>query len=147
MTGGCACGAIRYEVTCEPLAVYACHCTECQRQSSSAFALAAPVPRASYRITQGDLGVWSRVNSRGITVRSWFCRSCATRIYGDRDDRATINIRAGTLDDTRWIERVAHLWTRSKQPWLHLDPDEPAHPSQPDDFRAFLSAHRRQPGA
>ena len=40
-SGGCQCGAIRYEITGPPAAVYACHCTECQKQSGSAFAMAA----------------------------------------------------------------------------------------------------------
>lgn len=43
-SGGCQCGAIRYEISGPPAAVYACHCTECQKQSGSAFAMAAVIP-------------------------------------------------------------------------------------------------------
>ena len=39
MTGGCQCGAIHYEITSFPLLPYACNCTDCQRQTRSAFAL------------------------------------------------------------------------------------------------------------
>ena len=43
--GGCQCGTIRYKIRGEPWAIYACHCTECQRQSTSAFGLSMPVRR------------------------------------------------------------------------------------------------------
>ena len=43
MTGGCTCGAIRYEITSFPLLLYTCNCTNCQRVSGSAFALNMPV--------------------------------------------------------------------------------------------------------
>ena len=38
LSGGCQCGGVRYEIKAKPLTVYVCHCTECQRQSGSAFA-------------------------------------------------------------------------------------------------------------
>jgi hypothetical protein len=45
MTGGCQCGAIRYEIASFPLLLYTCHCTDCQRQTGSAFGPPAPQPR------------------------------------------------------------------------------------------------------
>ena len=143
LTGGCLCGAIRYEVTAAPLGAYACHCTDCQKQSASAFALAVPVSRSSFRITAGTPVAWTRTQSSGATVLSWSCGTCACRLYGERDGRPSIlNIRAGSLDDTSWIVDVAHLWTRSAQPWMHIDPDALAHETQPDDFRAFMATRR-----
>jgi hypothetical protein len=53
LTGGCQCGAVRYEIAAAPLAVYACHCTDCQRQSGGDFALSLIAPRESVRITKG----------------------------------------------------------------------------------------------
>ena len=144
LQGGCHCGAIRYEVTAPPLGVYACHCTDCQKQSASAFALAAPVPRTAFCLTTGSPACWSRTSPSGVTVLSWFCRNCACRIYGERDGRPrVINIRAGSLDDTTWIASVGHLWTRSAQPWLHIEPDALAHETQPEDFRAFIAAWKQ----
>ena len=52
-TGGCGCGAIRYRVTAEPLISYLCHCTECQRRTSSAFGLNMQIPAESLVIEQG----------------------------------------------------------------------------------------------
>jgi hypothetical protein len=54
MTGGCQCGAIRYEITSFPLLLYTCNCTDCQRQTGSAFALNMPVRFKDFRILQGE---------------------------------------------------------------------------------------------
>ena len=53
ITGGCQCGAIRYEITLFPLLLYTCNCTDCQRQTGSAFALNMPVKYKDFRILQG----------------------------------------------------------------------------------------------
>jgi len=50
LTGGCPCGAIRYQVTALPLLLYACHCTNCQRQSGSALAINMPVRTETLRM-------------------------------------------------------------------------------------------------
>ena len=70
LTGGCLCGAIRYEVTAAPLGAYACHCMDCQKQSASAFALAVPVLRSSFRVTAGTPVAWTRTSPSGATVLS-----------------------------------------------------------------------------
>ena len=80
-SGGCQCGAIRYEITGSPAAVYACHCTECQRQSGSAFAMAAVIPQQHFRITKGNPKMFARKTSPSKTMECWFCPDCGTRLY------------------------------------------------------------------
>jgi hypothetical protein len=117
LTGGCSCGAIRYEIASFPLLLYTCNCTDCQTTSGSAFALNMPVLTESFRIMQGSPKGWRRPSPSGADVTSWFCADCGGRIYGERKGRPeTINIRAGTLDDTKWLTPVAHLFLRSAQP-------------------------------
>ena len=50
-TGGCQCGSVRYVLTAEPIRVTACHCTECQRQSGSAFSMSMPVRKEGLSVT------------------------------------------------------------------------------------------------
>jgi hypothetical protein len=57
LTGGCICGGIRYEITQAPVAVYACHCTDCQRITSSAFSIGVVVRHFS---RQGMTPEWFR---------------------------------------------------------------------------------------
>ena len=55
LTGGCQCGAVRYEIAAEPLTVYVCHCRECRKQSASAFGISLLVPRDALRLLQGEV--------------------------------------------------------------------------------------------
>lgn len=52
-SGGCLCGAIRYECSMEPLATIQCHCRDCQRNSGSGFAIVLAVQRASVTFQRG----------------------------------------------------------------------------------------------
>jgi len=135
MTGGCPCGAIRYEIGSFPLLLYTCNCTDCQRQSGSAFALNMPVLTRDFHIRQGQPKGWRRKSPSGADVTSWFCGDCAGRIYGERAAHPErMNVRAGTLDDTAWLVPIAHMFTRSAQPWVQPAADAECHETAPDDF-------------
>ena len=79
--GGCQCGKIRYEIKAEPLSLYVCHCTECQKQSASAFGMSMPVPRNALVILEGKPKQWSRVSSSDREVACFFCGDCGTRLF------------------------------------------------------------------
>lgn len=142
LTGGCACGAIRYEITTMPLLLYACHCTDCQRRSGSAFALNMPVAAKTLRIVKGAPKGWRNTSGSGATTTSWFCGDCGSRIYGARDGRPdSMTIRAGTLDDTSWLRPAAHLYMRSAQPWETIIGSEAAcFDIGPADFSKLAAA-------
>ena len=147
LTGGCQCGRVRYEIREPPLTVYACHCTECQRQSGSAFSLSMPVPRAAVFIVAGAPKEWRRVVDGERGIRCMYCGDCGTRLvhHPERNPQVSI-VKPGTLDDTRWLEPLGHVWTRSAQPWF----DVPSHTvnceAQPPDLSRLIEAWRtRQP--
>jgi hypothetical protein len=143
MTGGCSCGAIRYEIASFPLLLYTCSCTDCQTASGSAFALNMPVATKDFRIQQGKLKGWRRPSPTGADVTSWFCGECGGRIYGERAGRPeSINIRAGTLDETKWLVPIAHLFLRSAQPWVLPAADAECHEIGPNDFRPLAEKWR-----
>jgi hypothetical protein len=145
LTGGCICGAIRYEIASFPLLLYTCNCTNCQKQSGSAFGMTMPVTAKDFRIVEGMPKAWRRLSPAGVAVASWFCSDCGNRIYGERAGRPeTINIRAGTLDNTSWLVPVAHFYTRSAQPWVRPAPDAVCHETQPSDVRPLAQAWRLQ---
>lgn len=135
LTGGCSCGAIRYEVAAFPLLLYACNCTDCQTASGSAFALNMPVATSSLRIVKGEPKAWQHRSPRGVAVVSWFCADCGGRIYGERAGRPEVmNIRAGTLDDTRWLTPVAHMFMKSAQGWVQPADGAECFETGPEDF-------------
>ncbi|MBT1514528.1 GFA family protein [Bradyrhizobium sp. SRL28] len=99
-----------YEIASFPLLLYTCNCTDCQRQTGSAFALNMPVRFADFRILKGEPNGWNHTSPNGTAVISRFCGNCGTRLYGERGGRPeTISLRAGALDDTSWLVPVAHF--------------------------------------
>jgi hypothetical protein len=136
LTGGCQCGALRYEVTEAPMMTYACHCTDCQHLTSSAFSLAITVPDSAFRLTRGEPRMIDRIADSGRTVTRWVCPDCAGWIVGGPQPGASPGqmirrVRAGTLDDTSWLRPTAHFWTRSKQNWLMLPEGSQIFETQP----------------
>jgi hypothetical protein len=121
LTGGCCCGAVRYEIRAAPTAVYRCHCTDCQRQSGSAYAMSMFVPRGSVALTAGTPRAWHRRADSGRYMQCFFCPECGTRLYNEPEARPEVTvIKPGTLDDTSWLNPAGDIWTRSKQPWVEV---------------------------
>ena len=143
LTGGCSCGATRYEITSFPLLLYTCNCTDCQTASGSAFALNMPVTTKDFHILRGEPKGWHHSSPSGAEVASWFCGDCGARIYGSRQSRPeSMNLRAGTLDDTGWLVPVAHMFMKSAQPWIQPAANAECHEVGPDDFRPLAKAWR-----
>ena len=132
--------AIRYRLSARPLTLYACHCTECQKQSSSAFGMSLRVPADSLEIS-GDCGTWIRDDGKASQSEGLCCRDCGSRIIHRRPSRAeTVNIKAGTLDDTSWLQVVGHLWLKSSQHWVPIDPDLLNYDGQPENYDELIDA-------
>jgi hypothetical protein len=141
LTGGCPCAAVRFAVHAMPLLVFACHCTECQRWSGSAFALSMPVKRNSFALARGTAKPWRHTGASSFESTFWFCPDCGGRICGERSDRpAVVTVRAGTLDDTSWVRPVAHINLESAQAWERIPNNAACFDVMPKDF-ASLTAH------
>jgi hypothetical protein len=121
LTGGCQCGTIRYEITGTPNALVVCHCTDCQRQSGSAFGMTLPVNEVDFRMTKGEVKTYASTSAAGRGKLGAFCPDCGTRIYHKPEWRkGTVSVKPGTLDDTSWLKPEMHLWTSSKQGWVTI---------------------------
>jgi hypothetical protein len=85
-SGGCQCGGVRYEISGPPKVVYACHCTECQRQSGAAFAMATVIPKENFRITKGEpnptSGLTAALSDGAIEHRMFWAFSGDTILRG-----------------------------------------------------------------
>ena len=131
-TGGCQCGALRYEITQAPIMVYTCHCTDCQRMTSSAFSLGCVLPDGAFRLVQGQPKGVQRITGSGRVSTRWVCPECGVWVCTAPRPGSTVrNVRGGTLDDTSWLRPTAHIWTRSKQPWLALPEGDGNFETQP----------------
>ena len=129
ITGGCICGAARYEITQEPINVYACHCSDCQRATVSAFSIGVAVSGDAFRLTGKELlPAPGGTTATGRAKTRWVCPDCGICLCGgvkigtEQPGYKRI-VRGGTLDDTSWLKPTTHLYTRNKQPWVILPDD------------------------
>jgi hypothetical protein len=119
--GGCQCGEVRYLITGAPVWLAVCHCTECKRQSGSAFGMSLRTHGADLKLTRGQPKHWSRPSERGGLVICYFCGTCGTRIWHEPAGSGFLHIKPGTLDDTSQMTPRFEGWTKRKLPWLTID--------------------------
>lgn len=140
-TGQCQCGTVRYSVTGTAATLFACHCQECQRQSSSAFGMALWVRHGQLTLLRGDMQHWLRQLPSGRSMLCSFCPTCGTRlIHTVQGQSEFMSIKPGTLDDTAWLKPAGHIWTRSKQSWVTLEAGSLQYAENPPSFAELLAA-------
>lgn len=132
LTGGCQCGAVRYEVRAEPLEVYVCHCRECRRQSASAFGISVIVPAEAFAITQGTLKTWTRSTDSGGRLDCLFCANCGSRICHTDGRERTISVKGGSFDEPPDLTDAAHIWTSRKLRGVLIPEHAAQFPQEPD---------------
>ncbi|QMU57372.1 MAG: aldehyde-activating protein [Boseongicola sp.] len=125
--GRCACGSVTYEMTSGPMFVHNCHCTDCQRQSGSAYVVNAMIERDRLNIS-GALTDHLVETPSGSGQKICRCADCGVAIYSAylvRGEKLSF-LRVGTLDDPNVCPPDVQIWTRSKQAWVTLSNDIPA---------------------
>jgi hypothetical protein len=128
LSGGCACGEIRYRLTNSPLVVHACHCRDCQRITGGAFVINIWIERKHVEASGKKPKSYLTAGGSGKEHEVFFCGKCGTYIWsryaiapGDG-----LFVRAGTLDNPNAVTPDIHLFTRHKLPWLTLPEEVPA---------------------
>ena len=100
---------------------------------------------ASFAFTKGEPKSYEWTSEMGNLRRGWFCGQCGSRIAHTQVPSAgVLSLRAGTLDDTSWIEPVGDIWTRSAQPWALPPSDRIRTQQQPTDYAPFIAAFQAQ---
>ncbi len=131
IVGGCACGQVRYSGNAEPAFTGVCHCTSCQKESGTAFNVVVAVPQAALTI-QGSPKSYAATGDSGKPNVSKFCPNCGSTILSDPAALPGISIvRAGTLDDTSWLQPTMEIYCDSAQPWVKLGGDLKRFPKMP----------------
>lgn len=146
LSGGCQCGRIRYRLKAMPVVFYLCHCTHCQKQSSSAYGESIRVRAADIEMEGQPKGFHVQAESGAQKVCE-FCPDCGTRLFhGRRPDAETFNIKGGTLDDTSWLRPAGHIWTRSRQAFVTIGPDELSFDKGPETYQPLIERWRQMTG-
>ena len=123
ITGGCLCGAIRYELSEPPIRTTICHCRMCQKSTGSAFMVAAGFPRTALRFTKGEPKLY---RSSPIKDKS-FCADCGSLLVEQflvptgNTAPDMIWVYVGTLDRPEAVSIGAHTGVESQLPWVQFD--------------------------
>lgn len=131
--GGCLCGAVRYESDADPAIIAVCHCATCQKNSGSAFSLNVGVPSDSVTMKGDSLATYEdQSGASGKVFYRRFCSKCGSPLSSQGDAYGpVIFIKAGTLDDSSWLEPGAHIWCAEKQPWVDIAEGAAQFPGNP----------------
>lgn len=126
--GGCSCRAVRYRITRAPIVVHACHCTWCQRETGSAFALNAVIEASRVELLSGQPEMIDTPSHSGKGQKIWRCPACKVAVWSNYASGGPgVNfVRVGTLDDPRAFPPDINVFTSTKLPWVHIDTGQKA---------------------
>ena len=125
-TGGCACGAIRYEISDEPLAMNDCQCRDCQRTSGTGHGSYLTFPSRERVKLEGSATHWNIVGDSGNLKTHGFCPTCGSPVYLTfAAAPALFTVPAASLDDPSRYEPQAVVYRVRGPAWDHVDPTLP----------------------
>jgi hypothetical protein len=145
-SGGCACGAVRYECSADPLFVTNCHCRDCQRASGSAFASVLLVPKAAFTLTKGTPKYHRVTADSGNLVDRGFCPECGSPVLVTvLQNPQFTEIQAASLDDPSWVQPRIDMFTARAQPWDPMNPALPKWGTQPtqEQWQELITGHAK----
>ena len=126
-TGGCHCGAVKYEISGDPVFTANCQCSDCQKFSGTGHSCNMAFPEAQANIT-GELTEYTIKGASGQDITRGFCPTCGTPIYSrSAAIPELVILKAGTLDDPSYYQPQMVIYTKSGQSW----------DAMPDDLMAF----------
>ena len=131
LSGGCACGSIRYVCSRAPVAMLNCHCLDCQRSSGAPFASGFIVRVSDVAISGTPKAYSVRAGSGSLATRT-FCSDCGCSLFTSGEAApGVMSIRFPTLDDPSEFQPKVDIWISSAQPWVCLSQAIPHYPRSP----------------
>lgn len=122
-TGGCACGAIRYETTSEPIFQNHCQCRDCQKRSGTGHASFLTFPRRADVTITGDVKTWRVAGDSGNEKIHAFCPTCGAPVYLMLAAMPElIAVHAASLDDPGQFNPQVVTYSIRGHAWDRLDP-------------------------
>lgn len=118
-TGGCLCGAIRYEITMQPGPVSFCHCGQCRRQHGHVGAYTT-FPRDAFRLVGGETLRWYQASEK---ARRGFCAACGTVVFWDPIGEGRLDVTAGSFDEPTGLKADRHIFVEFKGDYYVIGDD------------------------
>ena len=131
ISGGCLCGAVRYQTAAEPITTRFCWCRVCQFFAAGNAAVSVCFPSAGMSIV-GEPRDFVSIADSGNRMHRRFCPTCGTHMFSEAESRPhLIFVRAGTLDDPEVARPAATIWTAKAPSWACIDESLPRFEGQP----------------
>lgn len=128
--GSCLCGAVKYQISADPIATRICWCRDCQHLAANG-TVNIVVPSINLDIT-GKLNVFAKTADSGNFIERRFCPDCGTHLFANSSARPQFTVvRVGTLENPSSVTPTANIWASSAPDWACLDPKLEQIPHQP----------------
>jgi hypothetical protein len=132
VTGGCACGVIRYECSGDPMFAANCYCRDCQRSSGTAMSSVLIVPQAAVKVLKGEARYHEVTADSGKKLSRGFCANCGSPVFSKIEAMPdVIGIKASSLDDPNLFRPGMSIYTSSAPTWAQMAEGVPQFPKMP----------------
>jgi hypothetical protein len=130
-TGGCLCGAVRYEIDAEPLFSGRCYCDDCRKVSGSGHNAVLAFPEPAVKI-KGELKAFTKAGGSGEPITRKFCPNCGSRITGGATIMPGVAfVTAASLDDPEQFEPQMSVYASRAPSWDPPPRDKPVFEEMP----------------
>lgn len=131
ISGGCLCGAVRYEGTTEPIVQGHCQCRNCQQATGTGHISVMAVPKDTIEVT-GELKFYEKAADSGNTVRRGFCPNCGSSVMNMNSGMDELMfLMVGCLDDPSQFAPMFVVYHSRGQGWDYVDPGLQTFPEMP----------------
>ncbi|SVA46288.1 uncharacterized protein METZ01_LOCUS99142 [marine metagenome] len=132
-SGGCLCGAIKYEFDKSNLiSAHHCHCIDCQKSTGSGKSTILMLP-AQAILMDGELKFYTSTTSSGRNMSRGFCEECGSPVLSFIKEMQEVNfLKAGSLDDSSWLKIDSNFYSSSAHSWSPIDEDILSFTHNPD---------------
>ena len=132
-SGGCLCGAIKYEFDKSNLiSAHHCHCIDCQKSTGSGKSTILMLP-AQAILMDGELKFYTSPTSSGRNMSRGFCEECGSPVLSFIKEMQEVNfLKAGSLDDSSWLKIDSNFYSSSAHSWSPIDDDILSFTHNPD---------------
>ena len=131
-TGGCLCGAVRFESTVSPQVVGHCHCVDCRKSSGTGHCTHIAIPEDAFTVS-GEVRFYDRPADSGNMVSRGFCPACGSPIYSTNSGfPGMVFPRASSLDDPDVVTPQLVVYASRAPAWDHVDPTLPSFAEMPE---------------
>ena len=132
-SGGCLCGAIKYEFDKSNLiSAHHCHCIDCQKSTGSGKSTILLLP-AQAILMDGELKFYTSPTSSGRNMSRGFCQECGSPVLSFIKEMQEVNfLKAGSLDDSSWLKIDSNFYSSSAHSWSPIDDDILSFTHNPD---------------